>query len=415
MRTYRQLIGAIGAVLTLALVAAACGPSGTFVQSGPPPGMPNFYAVQYVSTPAGVQATTPGTMLKFERVTATGVDGTAYRVMYLSTDEQGKVVPVTGLVYVPRTPPPAGGYKVVAWAHGTNGMTNACAPSLDAATAVPSINALLAKGWLVTASDYQGEGTPPGLLPYLVGGVSARNTLDLVRAAAGSPFHAGTDVVVWGHSEGGQTAMFAWNLAATYTPQLHLLGTVAGAPPSQFGFIYDFLKTSPYRFYLFMAAAGFNVAYGNAKAPLGAVLTKKAESLLPVLRKGCFNYLESNLDHYSLPSMVKTNPFTQPKWKALLEANDPANLPANNVPLLILQGGKDEQIPVVSTQLLAAKLCKDGQVLQRWIYPGQSHAGVIPVYTPDMVHWIADRFAGLPAPDPMQPTGEPGVQVTTCG
>jgi len=379
------------------------------VASGPPAGLPSFYSV-----PSGVPNDPPGTLLKYARVAAPGVHGTAYRVMYVSTDEQGRSVAVSGLIFVPPTRPPAGGYRVVDWAHGTNGMTNACAPSLDPATAVPSINALLAKGWLVTASDYQGEGTPPGLLAYLVGGLAARNTLDIARAAENPPFDASNQVLVWGHSEGGQTAMFAWHLASSYTPSLHLVGTVAGAPPSQFRYIYDFLKTSPYRFYLFMAAAGFNLAYGNARAPLGAVMTAKAQSLLPVLRKGCFGYLQQTLDRYTLKELVKTNPFDVPSWKTLIEANDPANLPANHVPLLIIQGGADEQIPVVSTQLLAAKLCSEGQDLERWIYPGLSHTGVIPVSTPDMVHWMADRFAGKPNPDPYKPIGEPGVQTTTC-
>jgi hypothetical protein len=54
-----------------------------------------------------------------------------------------------------------------------------------------------------------------------------------------------------------------------------------------------------------------------------------------------------------------------------------------------------------------------GQGLERWIYPGQSHAGVIAPSFPDMVHWISDRFAGDADPDPYTPTGMAGVQVTT--
>ena len=90
---------------------------------------------------------------------------------------------------------------------------------------------------------------------------------------------------------------------------------------------------------------------------------------------------------------------------------------ASPAPLLMIQGGSDEQIPVVSTQLLAQHLCGVGQVLQRWIYPGQSHAGVIRVSVGDMVHWIEDRFAGfagVASPDPYQPTGERGIDITTC-
>jgi hypothetical protein len=94
--------------------------------------------------------------------------------------------------------------------------------------------------------------------------------------------------------------------------------------------------------------------------------------------------------------------------------NDPENFAsASSVPLLIIQGGNDEQIPVISTQLLAGHLCKVGQGLERWIYPGQSHAGVIVPSFGDMVHWMADRFAGDPNPDPYAPRGLAGIQTTT--
>lgn len=107
--------------------------------------------------------------------------------------------------------------------------------------------------------------------------------------------------------------MFALHIGATYTPELHLAGVVAGAPPSQFADIYAFLTTSPYRFYLFMAGVGFAHAYGPEAAPLGEILTKKAIALEPDVDKGCFNYLERTIDKYSLAQIVKTNPFSLPK------------------------------------------------------------------------------------------------------
>ena len=82
--------------------------------------------------------------------------------------------------------------------------------------------------------SYQGEGTP-GLLPYLVGVVAARNTIDIVRAAGHlAAAHTSKNYVVWGHSEGGQTAMFGLDIGNSYAPDLDLKGVVAGAPPSQF-------------------------------------------------------------------------------------------------------------------------------------------------------------------------------------
>ena len=110
---------------------------------------------------------------------------------------------------------------------------------------MPLANALLDKGWVVTASDYQGEGTP-GLLPYIAGVSAARNTIDIVRAARDFPAaHASDQYVVWGHSEGGQTAMFASNIGPTYAPELKLQGVVAGAPPSQFALHLHFLQDEP--------------------------------------------------------------------------------------------------------------------------------------------------------------------------
>jgi dipeptidyl aminopeptidase/acylaminoacyl peptidase len=371
--------------------------------------MPGFYTV-----PAHIP-TTAGAVIKFKKITDGAVDGTTYRVMYVSESVANMPVPVTGLIFVPKVAPPTGGYPVVSWGHGTDGMADQCAPSLDPSSAVPEINQLLAQGWVVTASDYQGEGTP-GILPYLVGEVAARNTVDIVRAAHNiASIHASTNYVVWGHSEGGQTAMFALHIGAAYAPDLSLKGVVAGAPPSQFNLIYDFLKTSPYRFYLFMAGIGFEAAYGPKLAPLSAILTKAALKLAPVVNKGCFNYLENTIDKYTLAQLVKVDPFTVPTWKKLLTENDPASFTTPvAAPLLIYQGGSDEQIPVASTQLLASQLCGTGQDLERWIYPGQSHAGVIVPAAVDFIHWIADRFAGDPNPDPYQPIGEAGVTTTSC-
>jgi len=410
----------VAAVLVMVTgVAAACSSTsvpgnagaGSHAPIPAPKGLPAFYAVPQplAKGPAGTLVKAP------KKIAAAGLHGTVYRVMYMSESVLNKPVVVTGLIIVPDTPAPAGGYPVVSWGHGTNGMADQCAPSLDPRSAVPMTNDLLDQGWEVTASDYQGEGTP-GILPYIVGVSAARNTIDIVRAARNFPAaHASADYVVWGHSEGGQTAMFALHIGTSYAPELHMKGVVAGAPPSQFGLIYTFLSTSPYRYYLFMAAGAYQAAYGAKAAPVGKVLTPLGQSLLPDLNKGCSDYVAKATDKYTIAQITSGDPFKIPAWRKLLMANDPENFAtASSVPLLIIQGGDDEQIPVASTQLLAQHLCGVGQDLERWIYPGQSHAGVIAPSFPDMVHWIKDRFAGDVSPDPYTPVGLPGVTTTTC-
>jgi hypothetical protein len=209
--------------------------------------------------------------------------------------------------------------------------------------------------------------------------------------------------------------MFSLHIGATYAPGLKLEGVVAGAPPSQFGLIYAFLKNSPYRYYLLMAAGGLNKAYGNKAAPLAKVLTPLGLQKLKLLDKGCTSYLVQQLGGVATSKLVKKDPFTVPEWKKVLAANDPQSFKTRvAAPLLMIQGGNDEQIPVISTQILAQHLCTLHQVVQRWVYPGQSHAGVIGPSAADMMQWIADRFAGGANPDPYVPTGQPDIQITGC-
>jgi pimeloyl-ACP methyl ester carboxylesterase len=410
-----------------ALLIAAC--SSSSKSSAPTPmSAPATTTTTIVAAPAGIPPavasfysfsepipTKPGTLIKSEKVAAPNIKGTVYRVLYVSTTVDNTPTPVTGVIIVPKKAAPATGYPVVSWGHGTNGMADSCAPSIDPESAAPLANMLLDKGWEITASDYQGEGTP-GLLPYIAGDSAARNTIDIVRAARNlANAHAGANYVVWGHSEGGQTAMFTLHIGPTYAPELHMKGVVAGAPPSQFDLIYAFLKTSPFKYYLLMAAGGLNVAYGDARAPLDQILTAKGMALLPLLGKGCSDYVSGKVADVDISTITKGDPFTIPLWKKVLEANDPQQFKTKSpVPLLMIQGANDEQIPPVSTQILATHLCGLHQDLERWVYPGQSHAGVIGPSAGDMIRWITDRFAGGANPDTYAPTGLANIDVKVC-
>lgn len=407
----RRLLALLAA---LPLLAVACNSSGGSKPVAAPKGLPPFYAV-----PADVSHQSPGDLLKSEPVSVPEVNGTVERVMYVSQDAKGKPAAVTGLVFVPALPAPPAGYPVVTWAHGTNGMAAACTPSLKASTAVASptvINAMLGLGWIVAATDYQGEGTPPGLLPFLVGDVAARNTVDIVRAARQLPTaHAGPDYIVWGHSEGGQAALFAWSMAGSYGARdgIHMVGAVAVAPPSQLEDVYQHLSGTADRVYAYMMLAGFNAAYGNRSAPLDAVLTSKGSALLPKLRTACLGPLAAVVNGSPFAQLVKTSPFTLPAWRQLFTQNDPASFAtANQVPLLIVHGAADELIPVTTSAQLTDHLCSLGANVERWVYPDQNHGGVLFASVLDMGHWMQNRFQD--SSTPYQPTGVPGVEVHTC-
>src|SRR5580700_576508 len=89
------------AALVVAIVAAACSSTATAIAA--PQGLPSWYSVPLPLPTAG-----PGTLIKSEKVSDSSLDGTVYRVMYMSESVLNKPVVVTGLVIVPRTPAPAG-------------------------------------------------------------------------------------------------------------------------------------------------------------------------------------------------------------------------------------------------------------------------------------------------------------------
>jgi predicted esterase len=80
--------------------------------------------------------------------------------------------------------------------------------------------------------------------------------------------------------------------------------------------------------------------------------------------------------------------------------NDTNQLP-NQVPVVILHGDLDQQIPVVTSAALFAQLCAfaDHAPLDRRVYEGEGHGSVVPAYLDDLTAWLEARVAGEPATD----------------
>jgi len=369
--------------------------------------LPPFYTV-----PSPLPAGSPGEIISSEEVDVPGLNGTMWRVMYHSQSIDGADIAVTGLIATPDDGAPS--HNVVTWAHGTTGIADSCAPSLDPsdASTVALTNTLLSKGYVVTATDYEGLATP-GRHPYIAGVSEGRGTIDIVRAAASLPvFRASSRYIIWGHSQGGHAAMFAGHIAAEWAPELELKGVVAGAPPSQMLLLNAALQRSPFKYYIGMAAAGLNAGYGDTLAPLDKVLTPAGLEWLNNVDEGCTGYLGDASEGVDFTELQKADPADVPEWNLLLEENDPGNFTeAFDAPLLIIHGGNDEQIPVVASKLMYDTLCGIGQTQTRWVFPGQGHAGVIIPSAPAMLDWMAARFAGLPDTGEIVPAE---AQVETC-
>ncbi|MDV3456102.1 lipase family protein [Sphingomonas sp. HF-S4] len=160
------------------------------------------------------------------------------RILYASTTDFGgeRAVAVSGIVLLPKGKAPRGGWPVVAWAHGTTGTADVCAPSWTGYRDQDKqmLNAWLAAGFAVAATDYEGLGTP-GVHPYMMLGSAARGVLDSVRAAR-RMFGFSRRVIIVGHSQGAHAAFGAGLLQRGYAPELDLRGVAVTGLPAEGGF-----------------------------------------------------------------------------------------------------------------------------------------------------------------------------------
>jgi pimeloyl-ACP methyl ester carboxylesterase len=318
--------------------------------------------------------------------------GRLVRVLYRSESIAGDPIAVSGVVAFPLGA--VADAPVLSWAHGTTGIADGCAPSLDAVGAVAHLTPFLDRGMVVAATDYEGLGTP-GVHPYVAGESEGRGVLDIVRAAQALDDEAvGDDVVIWGHSQGGHAALFANQLAGEWAPELRIVGTVAGAPPSQLPLIAAALQGGPFQHYIVMTGVGWAEAYG---ADLSLVTGPEALELAPQVDRVCAGELAEVFGAIPPEDLLVADPATVEPWASLLVENDPGFV-AGASPVLIVHGEQDEQIPVVSSQLLLERMCGVGQVVERRTYPGQGHAEVVGVAFPDLLPWVDARLAGDPAP-----------------
>lgn len=381
----------VGAVIVLAANAVAAGtlpvgPAAGDMQLSPfyrwPDAMPAQPGVLLRSEAMAVQAQMPAA-------------ARALRLLYSSIDQrwQSGLVPVSGALYLPVGNPPAGGWPLLAWAHGTLGIADACAPSWaglrerDAAY----INRWLARGFAVAVSDYQGLGGP-GPHPYTFWQAEGRSVLDSIRAAhAIKPGLIANRVILAGQSQGGGAALGAAILAGTYAPELPILGAVLTAPNSTFP--EGPIKLPPRQSNtVFLALA--SGALREDGPPIEGILTAKGLELLSVARQGCTRDIGQKSKALQIGSFAELFTITP-------EALNAARIPTTDMPqasiafpLFIATGQADHTITPERQYAVAAALCAAGNPVTWRTYEGLGHDGVLHGSLDDVFAFVDAWFDG---------------------
>jgi acetyl esterase/lipase len=325
----------------------------------------------------------------------------AYRILYRSTGLNGEPILVSGAVIFPVGLPPPAGRPVIAWAHPTTGVADKCAPSLLPMNAIQGLDEMIARGYVVVATDYAGLGTR-GMHPYLIGASEARAVLDSVRAAGWvRDAHARKDFAVWGHSQGGHAALFTGQLAATYAPELRLVGVATAAPATYLAQLFEADNT---------AGGGTDLTAMTLISwsrlfdlPLTGLVKPGALGTVRRVASDCIQtvgeFLQASKDAAPLaPGFLLADPTKLPRWRSIMDANTPGRV-RQPAPVFIAQGTTDTTVYPSITRRFVSHLCRQGTPVQFSQYPGVSHTYIGRDAAYEAVVWMSARFAGRRAPN----------------
>jgi hypothetical protein len=349
---------------------------------------------------------TPGTLVRTapldfaDPVETTAVEGgTAYRMLYVSARPDGTPAASGAMVFIPDSPAPPEGRPVLAWAHGTVGMGDACAPSRSTTginDMVGWLEQAMSLGWVVVATDYVGLGTPGPEL-YLVAQAEVNDIVHSVQAVREWDVAAAGDrYAVYGHSQGGHSALWAGHLAERVDPSLTLVGVAAAAPAAMLPEIVSVQWDT---------AAGWAIGpealvgwqYVDPSLPIDGVLTQAGLDNADRLAEECIEpaalegYLRSDLGQ----DFFSVNPSDTPGWAQLISSQTPPPMPSA-MPVFVAQGTADEVVLPWPNALLQEEWCAAGSSLSMLWMGGVDHMAAAITAGPQAITWIADRFADRP-------------------
>jgi len=365
----RSKIALLTAIALTMLVVVSCGTKSS-----------NSFNSSFYNTPSSIPENAPGTIIRFETMNAPFPDSQAWRVLYTSIGINGEAIVVSGMVFAPAGPVPPGGRPVVSWAHPTTGIEDPCAPSRSPKPYddVQGLADFLNLGWVVVATDYQGLGTD-GMHPYLVGASEAHGTIDIVRAARNmNEAGASSNYFVFGHSQGGQAALFAGQMSASYAPELQLLGVAAAAPAGLLVPLFQADKDTAAGAVLgSYAVVSWSDIFGYDEA---TVVKRTLNGRVHAVSEKCvvggsrLSDIELGINDLILKGrMWKADPATTAPWSNQFALNTAAQSPIT-APLLLTQGTADTIItPSTTAELTAMYVAMGNNQATEQVMDGVDH------------------------------------------
>lgn len=349
---------------------------------------------------------------------------TGTRVMYRSTDARGNPNVVTGTYFEPYNAWPGQGPRpLIVYGPGTQGQGDQCAPSrqfnqgihwspyLDFALnyEMGFVETMVRRGFAILMTDYEGLGTIGVTHTYVNRLSQGHAMLDAARAArklADTSLTPDGPVAFWGYSQGGGAAASAAELAPGYAPELHIVGSYAGAPPADLAELLPYADGSALVGVIGYALNSVMQSYPEAEPKIRSVLTPRGEDFVNKVKDQCvaesiakfmFRHLQPYFNH-PIPELM-----ADPQFRGLFDLQRIGTLKPN-APVLILSNRYDPLVPWTGAVQLGWDWCAKGAdvefrtneqppFLNKLVV---NHGLPMVVDAEPAMQWIADRFNGVP-------------------
>jgi len=341
----------------------------------------------FYDTPSPLPAGTPGELIRSEQFDQyqLPLEVSAVRILYHSRSANGEDVAASGVVLFPYRSPPAGGWPIIAWAHGFTGTARRCAPSLMRNVYEgPFLSMYVKLGYAVVATDYVGLGTS-FRNAFIDMESNAADVIYSIPAARAAVPTLGTKWVAMGNSGGTLAALEVADLEHGIGDPSYL-GSVAimGVGDMEDAYRQLFVHTSPSMF-IFLAY-GIKTIYPAFQ--VDDVLTEKALALYDEIDNVCAAVPSGLPADQLLKADWQTNSFV----KRFFSRNTLGQKPTYG-PLLVIAGEIDPLSLKEMTMRSVTSICRHGGQVQLYTYDGPS-AEVLGDSAAEQITWIRERFSG---------------------
>ena len=320
----------------------------------------------------------------------------AVRILYHSLNAAGRDVATSAVILMPAGAPPAGGWPVIAWAHGTTGVARICAPSLqkDLAYGEEGLLPMVRAGFAVVATDYHGLGTV-GPHQYVNKVAQAQDVVYSVPAARAAEPSLGRRWVAVGHSQGGLAVWGVAELEATRRDPDYLGAiSVAGGGNIE-GILRAMSDTSSEAAYYLMYMAYAIHAASPEFRPEGMLVGRGLKEYPAATTQGCWNYAYASFIGHEHEKTAVAGWTDTAAAKRFFRDAEIGRAPIGG-PLLVIAGEGDQTVPIAHVRAAVDAACRNGIALQFRTYPGLDHDPTMDKSTPDQLAWIRDRMDGKP-------------------